>query len=88
MRCRACNKALGKAESVAKDRNGEFLDLCNGCKRHSGLYTDMEARKTDTEDYLNDYLGEYKVEYDYEGEQELLEELTGINKNKDILGDL
>ena len=84
MRCKGCNKVLSKTELVAKDSSGNFEDMCNRCKRMSGIYTDLEAMSNDTEDYL----GDYQVEYDYEGESDLMEELTGISRNYDILDDL
>lgn len=31
MRCKACNVALTEYESVRKDSNGEYADLCSAC---------------------------------------------------------
>jgi len=42
MRCRACNKQLNDNESVYKNKEtGEYLDMCNGCRRASFLTTDL-----------------------------------------------
>jgi phage FluMu protein Com len=56
MRCRACNKQLNDNESVYKNKEtGEYLDMCNGCRRASFLTTDLldvDEDKTYVENYF------------------------------------
>ena len=87
MRCKACNRLLSKSEAVSTDDSGNYEDMCNKCKRLSGVHTDGETKLMNVKDELS-ILEEYTVEYDYEGEAELIEELTGGKKYSDLLDNL
>jgi len=48
MRCRACNKQLNDNESTYKNKEtGEYLDLCNYCRRASNSYFSGEILDED-----------------------------------------
>jgi hypothetical protein len=48
MRCLACNKTLKEYEAVRKDEEGNYIDLCGGCYRHSRV-EDIYKRTDKTE---------------------------------------
>ena len=46
-RCKACNRALVGRETSYKDDQGEFLDLCRGCKDISWNALERDTFKWD-----------------------------------------